>query len=174
MKDTDLCGNRLEIVVPNAYELAINDKEGFIKIRRNGFGASDSAIYLGVNKWTTVEQLIEQKLAEGITQEEIEVGEKEAVRKGADLEPLILDKFSKWSGFELTKPDAMYRMIEHPQLTINFDGVTQMGDQYIPVEAKYVSVYANKYWDRSKAIDEVYNGSPRVCGGAGVVDHIEQ
>ena len=49
-----------------------------------------------------------------------------------------------------------------------------MGDQYIPVEAKYVSVYANKYWDRSKAIDEVYNGSPRVCGGAGVVDHIEQ
>lgn len=174
MKDTDLCGNRLEIVVPNAYELAINDKEGFIKIRRNGFGASDSAIYLGVNKWTTVEQLIEQKLAEGITQEEIEVGEKEAVRKGADLEPLILDKFSKWSGFELTKPDAMYRMIEHPQLTINFDGVTQMGDQYIPVEAKYVSVYANKYWDRSKAIDEVYNGSPRVCGGAGIVDHIEQ
>ena len=27
MKDTDLCSNRLEIVVPNAYELAINDKE---------------------------------------------------------------------------------------------------------------------------------------------------
>ena len=77
MKDTDLCGNRLEIVVPNAYELAINDKEGFIKIRRNGFGASDSAIYLGVNKWTTVDQLIEQKLAEGITQEEIEVGEED-------------------------------------------------------------------------------------------------
>ena len=62
MKDTDLCGNRLEIVVPNAYELAVNDKEGFVKIRRNGFGASDSAIYLGVNKWTTVDQLIDSSL----------------------------------------------------------------------------------------------------------------
>ena len=30
MKDTDLCGNRLEIVVPNAYELAVNDKKEFV------------------------------------------------------------------------------------------------------------------------------------------------
>ena len=76
------------------------------------------------------------------------VGAKESVRKGADLEPIILQKFAEWSGFDIYKPDAMYRMKELPYITVDFDGLCVMSnDIYFPVEAKYVTAYAMKYWN---------------------------
>lgn len=175
MKDRDLEKNNvLRIVVADAYEMAQFDKERFIQIRRNGFGASDSSIILGVNPFSEPEDLVKQKLATTITEEELAIGEKEVVRKGADLEPIILTKFEQWSGLDTYKPDAMYQFIEHPQLTVNFDGVISLQDKFIPVEAKFVSVYANKYWDRSKRINAVYEGSPKICAGTSLQNHIEQ
>ena len=66
----------LEVVVENAADLAANDKEAFTKIRRAGLGASDSSIILGVNKWTTLEELVMQKRSPEITQEELDIGNK--------------------------------------------------------------------------------------------------
>ena len=60
--------SELEIVVPDAAQLAEEDKEAFALIRRQGLGASDSSIILGVNNWTTIDQLIEQKNTPCITQ----------------------------------------------------------------------------------------------------------
>lgn len=172
MQDKDLLKHGLSIVCSNAYQLATQDKDAFVMLRRCGLGASDSAVYLGVNKFTNIEALIDQKLALEVTAEEREVGEKEVVRKGSDLEPLILQKFEAWAGVETHKPDAMYNIIAHPQLNVDFDGVIDLSEIHIPVEAKFVSMYANKYWDRSKCIDKPYEGNPRICAGVGIVEHI--
>ena len=48
MKDQDMEKLGLKIVCADAYELAKFNKEEFIKIRRNSFGASDSSILLGL------------------------------------------------------------------------------------------------------------------------------
>ena len=42
----------------NMSELSQNDPAAFAMARRSGLGASGSSIYLGVNKWKTVKDLI--------------------------------------------------------------------------------------------------------------------
>ena len=164
----------LNIAHPNMAELSRTDNVSFAMVRRSGLGASDASVYMGVNQWTTVEDLIKEKQSIGYTDHEREVSEKENVRKGRDLEPLILQKFEELMDIRVDKPDPMYRIIEHPQLTINFDGVIIMDKQLIPVEAKYVSPWANKYWDRSQCIKTLFEGSPKIVGGGTMAEHIKQ
>lgn len=169
----------IEVVNDAAY-LAEEEPEAFALIRRQGLGASDSSIILGVNNWTTVEQLIEQKNTRTITPEEIEVGNKPNVRMGRDCEEIILKKFAKWSGFATAKPPAMYRLKDFPMLTVNYDGLTvdttaPNGIINVPVECKTVSMFADKYWDKSKAIDKPSDGKNIQYGSArSVQDHVLQ
>ena len=172
----------IEVVNDAAY-LAEEEPEAFALIRRQGLGASDSSIILGVNNWTTVEQLIEQKNTRTITPEEIEIGNKPNVRMGRDCEEIILKKFIKWSGLPAAKPAAMYRLKDFPMLTVNYDGLTVEstnvhngeGQFNIPVECKTVSIFADKYWDKSKAIDKPSDGKNIQYGSARTVqDHVLQ
>ena len=164
----------LNIVCDNAYELALHNKEEFIMLRKNSLGASDSSIILGVNPFTDTSKLIEQKCATSVTPEELAVGEKENVRKGNDLEPLILNKFMEWSGLNPYKPNAMYQLKDYPQLTVNFDGIICLENVYIPVEAKFVSMYAHKYWNTSKAIKMPHEGFPIRCAGRSIPAHVAE
>lgn len=175
MDDKDILKKgQLQIVCEDAYSLAKNDPNAFSMLRRNGFGASDNSVFLGLNKWTKIEELIAQKQATEITPEEKLIGEKPVVRKGSDLEPLILQKFAEFSGMEVYKPNAMYSFVEHPWLTINYDGVLDFGDDVlIPVEAKFVSTYADKYWDTLKAIPHIGAGNPVFMAGHNPVDVME-
>lgn len=140
----------LNVVCDNAYELATTDHEGFCKLRRSGFGGSDSSILLGCNKWTTLQQLIDQKCAAEITDKELAVGELVNVRKGADLEPIILQKFADEFECTVYKPNSMYN-IPDTCLNVNFDGIIEVEDCLIPVEAKFVSAFAGKHWNFSCA-----------------------
>lgn len=155
-------------------ELSRTDQTMFAMVRRGGLGASDASVCLGINIWTTIDDLIEEKRSVGLTAKEIEVGNKENVRKGRDLEPIILQKFQETMGLTVEKPMPMYRLKEHPQLTINFDGVAILGEQPIPVEAKLVSAYATKYWDKTKRILNWYDGTPMLTGGATIQEHIKE
>ncbi len=178
MKDSDLIAKqKLKIVVADAYEMAKFRQTEFIQLRKNGFGAADSSILLGVNPFTTIEELLAQKRSPVPTEEELAVGQLEAVRKGADLEPLILQKFEQWSEQEVYKPDAMYAFTDKDYLTVNFDGVMKLGELYIPVEAKYVSPTGLKHagsWDLSKAINNLGEGSVKTCGGRSIEEHVKE
>lgn len=130
---------------------------------------------MGVSKWKTLESLINEKCSSEITEEELEVGNKASVRKGADIEPIILNKFEDWSNKVIVKPEAMYRITEHPELTVNFDGLyyDELTDKLIPVEAKLVTQWGQKYWstiNEARAFDAVCNHP--LYPGRNIQDHI--
>ena len=124
----------------------------FALIRRDGFGGSDSSVLLGVNPYTSIHELIDQKARMTLTQEEKETGDKSAVIKGNDLEPLIIQKFSKTFNLKTLKPTDMYIFRDHPYLTMNFDGVIDAGSCYFPAEIKVVTKKGERHYDPTKVV----------------------
>lgn len=143
----------LEIAVENMEEIRLNQgNSAFATLRRVGFGASDSSILLGVNPFDKkgIPGLIEQKKATEETEEEKAIGKMVNVRKGVDLEDLILSKCSDLMNLKAEKPPHMYR-IKGTHLTINYDGVCEpTRDLKIPMEVKFVSTYGRKYYEFEK------------------------
>lgn len=165
----------ITMVDPDATEKSKHDKEAFCLTRRQGIGASESSVLLNVSKWKTLEQLIKEKTSTEITPEELEIGNKPSVRKGADIEPIILNKFSEWAAVEVFKPEEMYKVDECPALTINFDGLyyEQLLEQLIPVEAKLVTQWGQKYWStlhEAKTFDSVCNHP--LFAGRNIQEHV--
>ncbi len=143
-------------------DMSTMDNEAFALVRRNGFGGSDSSVLLGVNPYTHISELIRQKSSYILTEEEKAVGEQAAVRKGNDLEPLIIDKTQyylfppKADGTEpdavILKPGPMYKFTEFPYLKMNFDGVVvpKNGPMY-PCEIKVCTTFGAKHYNFHKA-----------------------
>lgn len=157
---------KLKVHVKDAYDLAIYDKAAFIMLRKTGLGGSDSSIVLRSNPFRTPEDLIKDKTALKPTHEELSISEKTNVRKGSDLEPIILGKAADWLGESVYKPTSMYRFYNPECLTVNYDGVLFKQSATIPVEAKLVTQYAEKYWDTSKALCSAIDVNiPKLTGG---------
>ena len=129
-------------------------EEEYAMLRKESFGGSDSSILCGVNLYKTLNQLIKEKNCKYITDEEKEVGNKAIVRKGKDLEPIILNKAAQELGIEINKPTAMFEFKEEPILTLNYDGVAEENQVLIPIEAKLVSKYGEKYYNKDKTLEE--------------------
>ena len=129
-------------------------EEEYAMLRKESFGGSDSSILCGVNLYKTLNQLIKEKNCKYITDEEKEVGNKAIVRKGKDLEPIILDKAAQELGIEINKPTAMFEFKEEPILTLNYDGIAEENQVLIPIEAKLVSKYGEKYYNKDKTLEE--------------------
>lgn len=141
---------KLTVLINNVQDL---DDDAYALVRRQGLGASDSSVLLDVNPYKNKEQLIIEKRSTVITDEERAIKTKDAVRKGFDLEPLIISKYAKlMETLEPVKPVSMYQITEAPYLTINFDGVTLEHEQLIPVECKFVTIYGDKYYNRKHAL----------------------
>ena len=151
----ELEGTRLEVAVANIDQYS-NDE--YIMLRRQGFGASDSSVLLGVNPYKTIPELIKEKASNVITAEERAVGEKAAVRKGRDLEPLIIHKFQTAFKQNCIKPKDMYKITGTNCLNVNFDGVTGEPGRYVPAEIKVVTMYGEKHYNPLKAIYDEVNG----------------
>ncbi len=147
----DLTGLPIEIDVADMQELNLRDPKAFTMKRKEGLGASDIAAVLGLSPYKSKHELIKEKMSKEITADELAIGENINVRKGHDLEPLIIDKFSDATGHLTVKPTAQYRMIDHPHIKINFDGVADIVGHYIPVEIKFVSARGEKHYDPTKA-----------------------
>ena len=138
--------------------------EQYALLRKNGLGTSDSSIVLGVNPYTSKNDLIAEKCRNYLTEEELEVGTKSAVRKGRELEPLIIHKHSQVMGRRIIKPTDMYRHKSYPFIKFNFDGVidklyNEDGTyQYIPDEIKVVTIYGMKHYQPKKATFSEFTG----------------
>lgn len=133
--------------------------EEFTNIRRNTIGASDSSVILGLqSKWKTTEDLITEKLRTEIADSEIEIGHKATVRMGRDLEPFILQKAEDVLKTSVFKPPHMYVLKDYPYLSINFDGVLFDGEDIVPVEAKTVSQFGDKYYNKERCTFEYEYG----------------
>ena len=139
----------LTTLIENIADLSDDE---YALARRKGFGASDSSVLLGVNPYKQKHDLIIEKRSTVITETERAIKMKDAVRKGFDLEPLILQKYVKLTGdVEPIKPTSMYQITDTPCLTINFDGVGHTDNNLIPIECKFVTTYGDKYYNREHA-----------------------
>ena len=147
---------QLKVAIPNIQSMSHED---YALARKNYFGASDSSILCGVNLYKTLDQLIVEKNSKFLTKEEKEVGDKPIVKKGYDLEPIILNKAEIELNLNIFKPADMYAFIDTDGLSVNYDGVAYIEDTLIPIEAKLVSRYGEKYYNKSKTIEEVSNVS---------------
>jgi hypothetical protein len=158
-KALDLTNLPIKIDIEDIDSVIEKSNEEFAIMRRNGLGGSDSSSVLGVNPFTTRQQLIQQKARDTLTEEEKEVGEKVAVRKGRDLEPLIIQKTEKAFNIDVFKPKDMYRFKAYPWLTMNFDGVVENDDgTYYPNEIKVVTLYGQKHYNFNKAFYDETQG----------------
>lgn len=146
----DLSRVPIEVAVENIDQVS---KEEFTQLRRIGFGGSDSSVLVGVNPFSTISDLIQSKVRTELSEEEKAIGQLAAVRKGNDLEPLIISKATEILKSTVFKPPHMYRFKDYPYLTMNFDGVTDLnGKQYIPVEIKVCTYRGEKHYNKFKAI----------------------
>ena len=157
----DLSELDIEIDIANIDQYP---NEQYALLRKNGLGTSDSSIVLGVNPYTSKNDLIAEKCRNYLTEEELEVGTKSAVRKGRELEPLIIHKHSQVMGRRIIKPVDMYRHKNYPFIKFNFDGVidklyNEDGTyQYIPDEIKVVTIYGMKHYQPKKATFSEFTG----------------
>ena len=125
-------------------------EEEFPKIRLMGFGASDSSKVLGVNPFQSRTQVINEKITGDYDET---ISQKPNVRKGKELEPMILDKAEAFFGQQIDKPSHMYG--DGKGILVNFDGVMlDKGETLVPVEAKLVSIYGRKYYNFTKSASE--------------------
>lgn len=132
-------------------DTSILTPEEFTMSRRNGLGASDASIYLGLQaKWRNTEDLIQNKLSTEYTEEEQAVSNKIAVRMGHVMEPFTLTLFSEATQIPVIKPKQAFALKEIPYMTINYDGVGIDNNIVLPVEAKYVTFYGDRFytWER--------------------------
>ena len=156
--------------VCNASELS---EEEYALVRKDSLGASDSSILCGVNLYKKLDQLIAEKNAKFLTDEEKEIGKKPAVRMGRDLEPMLLTRFAERHSVTVEKPPMMYRVKEFPYLTINFDGVSPDIEpgQNIPIEAKCVTRFGAKYYNKTVVAEQVK--SMEITRRGDIKDHIK-
>lgn len=162
----------LDVDVSNITAL---NEEQFALARRHGLGASDTSAVLGLmDKFRGPEDVMENKLAIGYTDEEAAVSKKPNVKKGRDLEPLILKKASEHFDKRIIKPSDMYRLKKYPWLTINYDGLMMTDEGMIPVECKWVSTYADKYYKFGQQSDVLFERLPKEITKEAFINRAEQ
>lgn len=143
------CPYLLEIF--KVSDLLEKNDDQYALLRNVGFGASDSSKLLDINPYTTLNEMLKEKRSLAPVKDEIKY--KATVRKGKELEDLIMRKISKILGIEIYKPEIMYGY-KDTRLTVNFDGVSPIDTHLIPVEIKLCTTYGRKYYDFRRAITE--------------------
>lgn len=158
-------------------------------LRKQGLGASDSSIFLGtMAKFSKgIDDLITDKLTLKYTEADAKISDLPSVRMGRDLEDIVLAKAAVLLETEIVKAPQMFRMINYPHLTMNLDGVMSrpwpgtdpmVQTVFIPVEAKVVTTYGDKYynWDKSTKLFAAPDISVPVspCSMEVMVDYIEK
>lgn len=131
--------------------LHFTNDEDWLELRRSGIGGSDIGALMGLNKHSSPLKVYRQKV-EGWKED---MSDNVFVKKGHDLEELILTKFVQpklaEEGYSVGKPDFLIINDDVPYLRANVDGIAfRPGSKYqenIIVEIKWVSEWAQVNWD---------------------------
>lgn len=111
----------------------------WLKLRQTGIGGSDAPVILGVNKYKTIDELIEDKLAPAI--EDIP---NLACRHGTYCESFVAELFTEVTELRVQRSNFMYRNKEHPFMLANID--RKIIGQDAGLECKTTSIYnINKF-----------------------------
>lgn len=108
--------------------------------RKNGLGASDSAIIMGYSSYKTPYQLYLEKTGTVTDEDE----ETEQQYWGNALEPLIIKRFAEENGVVVTFPDTVHHP-DYPFIFANLDGWIE--SENAVVEAKCANSFQRKEWD---------------------------
>jgi putative phage-type endonuclease len=108
--------------------------------RKDGLGASDTAIIMGYSSYKTPYQLYLEKIGELEPDEEMT----EQQYWGNALEPIIINRFAEENDVQVTFPDTVYHP-EYPYLFANLDGWIE--SEGAVVEAKSANSFQRKEWD---------------------------
>ena len=108
--------------------------------RKNGIGASDSAIIMGYSSYKTPYQLYLEKTDTVSSEDE----ETELQYWGNALEPIIIKRFAEKNNVVVTFPDTIYHP-KYPFIFANLDGWIE--SEQAVVEAKCANSYQRKEWD---------------------------
>jgi putative phage-type endonuclease len=109
--------------------------------RREGIGASDTAIIMGYSSYKTPYQLYLEKTGI-VTNEEPETTEQQYW--GNAIEPLIIKRFSEENSLDITFPDTIYHAV-YPFIFANLDGWVE--SERAVVEAKCANSFQRREWD---------------------------
>lgn len=148
------------------YNVDMLSQEEFAESRSRTFGASDAPVLLGVAysskkvPMKTIPELLFEKTNK-VWDEEI--GKKAAVRKGRELEPMLLDKVGTTLDALVLKPKHTYWNLEG--LATNFDGVvfestddftnTHTDYKPVPMEIKVCSFFGRGNYNWDKGVHEL-------------------
>lgn len=141
--ELDISRTPLEIFYKDVDKV---DNITFIQLRREGFGGSDAGVLLGVNPYQSIEELLMSKIPQPPTQNELMVGLNPAVQAGTELEPLVIKHMEEVFKRPVIKPVDMYHFKDYPYLAMNFDGVLDIEDRYIPDEVKVVTLRGARHY----------------------------
>lgn len=108
--------------------------------RREGIGASDSAIILGYSSYKTPLELYLEKT--GVIESDDEMTELQYW--GNAIEPLVIQRFAQENNVEVTFPDTVYHP-DYPFIFANLDGWIE--SEKAVIEAKCANSFQRREWD---------------------------
>jgi putative phage-type endonuclease len=104
-------------------------REQWLAERRQGIGGSDVAAILGLSRFRTAVDVWLDKRGMGEPQPETD-----AMRFGSLLEPVVIQEFTRRTGFEVRRGLPIQKSEEHPFMLASLDGLIE--DERAIVEAK--------------------------------------
>ena len=119
--------------------LAGVDNLEWLRLRKSGIGGSDAGAICGVNPYSSVMKVFQDK-----TSEDVEEQDSEAIRIGRDLEDYVAKRFMEASGLKVRKSNFMYRNVEHPFMIADVDRLVVGEDAGL--ECKTASAYNADKW----------------------------
>lgn len=104
------------------------DQKSWLEWRRQGIGASDAPVIMGVSPWKTIEELLDEKVNVKDKEED-----NDATRFGKESEEMARQIFEEMSG-HIVFPNKMYVHKKHDWLRASLDGIDL--DEKVMVEIK--------------------------------------
>lgn len=109
-------------------------------LRYHGIGGSDAGVMMHDNPYKTKRQLYEERY----NNIHVDLSHEVAIKKGRDLEDLILDKFVKQTGKVCYKPNEMYYHPDFPHMKANLDGIIHAENAL--AEFKFITYQGEGGW----------------------------